>query len=108
MDRPFPGEDDLDWHDDELSGHMYATAAESRKSGLRRSFKVSRLQALSAARGTAGGNAGTAPRAGSTTGQSAPACGGCEQAQGAGDGLGPVVGAELGVQVADVGPDGVR
>ncbi len=32
--RPFPGEDDLDWHDDdddELSGHMYATAAESRE-----------------------------------------------------------------------------
>jgi uncharacterized damage-inducible protein DinB len=31
--RPFPGQDDLDWHDgedDELSGHMYATAAESR------------------------------------------------------------------------------
>jgi uncharacterized damage-inducible protein DinB len=34
MGRPFPGEDDLDWHhddDDELSGHMYATAAESRE-----------------------------------------------------------------------------
>jgi uncharacterized damage-inducible protein DinB len=34
MDRPFPGEDDLDWHhddDDELSGHMYSTAAESRE-----------------------------------------------------------------------------
>ena len=34
MDRPFPNEDDLDWHhddDDELSGHMYATAAESRE-----------------------------------------------------------------------------
>ena len=30
MDRPFPGEDDLDWHDDELDGHMYATAAEPR------------------------------------------------------------------------------
>ena len=32
--RPFPGEDDLDWHDDddaELSGHMYATEAESRE-----------------------------------------------------------------------------
>jgi len=28
MDRPFPHEDDLDWHDDELGGHMYATAAE--------------------------------------------------------------------------------
>ncbi|HXZ65298.1 MAG TPA: DinB family protein [Streptosporangiaceae bacterium] len=31
--RPFPGEDDLDWHDDddaELSGHLYATGAESR------------------------------------------------------------------------------
>ena len=31
--RPFPG-NDLDWHDDdddELSGHMYATAAESRE-----------------------------------------------------------------------------
>jgi hypothetical protein len=43
-------------------------------------------------------------------GQSAPAGGGSEQAQGAGvlDGLGPVVRAELGVQVADVGPDGVR
>jgi len=31
MDRPFPGEDDLDWHDDELGGGMYATAAESRE-----------------------------------------------------------------------------
>jgi len=34
MDRPFPGEGDLDWHDggdDELSGDMYATAAESRE-----------------------------------------------------------------------------
>jgi len=34
MDRPFPGEDDLDWHDgdnDELTGDMYATAAESRE-----------------------------------------------------------------------------
>jgi len=34
MDRPFPGENDLDWHegdDKELSGHMYATAAESRQ-----------------------------------------------------------------------------
>jgi len=34
MGRPFPGKDDLDWHhddDDELSGHMYATAAESRE-----------------------------------------------------------------------------
>lgn len=34
MGRPFPGEDDLDWrHDDdaELSGHMYATEAESRE-----------------------------------------------------------------------------
>jgi uncharacterized damage-inducible protein DinB len=34
MGRPFPGEDDLDWHHDdenELSGHMYATAAESRE-----------------------------------------------------------------------------
>ena len=34
MGRPFPGEDDLDWHDgddDELSGDMYATAAESRE-----------------------------------------------------------------------------
>jgi hypothetical protein len=32
--RPFPGEDDLDWHDDdddELGGDMYATAAESRE-----------------------------------------------------------------------------
>jgi uncharacterized damage-inducible protein DinB len=31
--RPFPGENDLDWHEDddaELSGHMYATEAESR------------------------------------------------------------------------------
>ena len=31
--RPFPGESDLDWHegdDTELSGHMYATQAESR------------------------------------------------------------------------------
>ena len=31
MDRPFPGQGDLDWHDDELSGDMYATAAESRE-----------------------------------------------------------------------------
>ena len=31
MGRPFPGEDDLDWHDDELGDHMYATAAESRE-----------------------------------------------------------------------------
>jgi uncharacterized damage-inducible protein DinB len=31
MDRPVPGEDDLDWHGDELSGGMYATAAESRE-----------------------------------------------------------------------------
>jgi len=34
MGRPFPGERDLDWRDDddeELSGHMYATAAESRE-----------------------------------------------------------------------------
>jgi len=34
MGRPFPGEDDLDWHDDdddELSGDMYATPAESRE-----------------------------------------------------------------------------
>ena len=33
MDRPFPGWHELDWHedDDELSGHMYATAAESRE-----------------------------------------------------------------------------
>jgi len=34
MGRPFPGQDDLDWHDgdgDELSGDMYATAAESRE-----------------------------------------------------------------------------
>jgi hypothetical protein len=34
MGRPFAGERDLDWHDDddeELSGHMYATAAESRE-----------------------------------------------------------------------------
>ena len=33
VDRPFPGEDDLDWHEDdagELSGNMYATEAESR------------------------------------------------------------------------------
>jgi uncharacterized damage-inducible protein DinB len=32
--RPFPGEGDLDWHEGdetELSGHMYATAAESRE-----------------------------------------------------------------------------
>jgi Protein of unknown function (DUF664) len=32
LDRPFPGENDLDWHegdDAELSGHMYATEAES-------------------------------------------------------------------------------
>jgi Protein of unknown function (DUF664) len=34
VDRPFPGWHDLDWHDDddaELSGHMYATATESRE-----------------------------------------------------------------------------
>jgi uncharacterized damage-inducible protein DinB len=34
MGRPFPGWDDMDWHegdDDELSGHLYATAAESRE-----------------------------------------------------------------------------
>jgi len=34
MGRPFPGENDLDWHDgddDELGGDMYATAAESRE-----------------------------------------------------------------------------
>jgi len=34
MGRPFPAENDLDWHEDddeELSGHMYATAAESRE-----------------------------------------------------------------------------
>ena len=34
VDRPFPGWHDLDWHDDddaELSGHLYATAAESRE-----------------------------------------------------------------------------
>ena len=31
MDRPFPGQDDLDWRDDELGGDMYATAAESRE-----------------------------------------------------------------------------
>jgi Protein of unknown function (DUF664) len=33
MGRPFPGEHDLDWDDgdDGLSGHMYATAAESRE-----------------------------------------------------------------------------
>jgi hypothetical protein len=33
MGRPFPGEDDLDWHDghDGLSGHLYARAAESRE-----------------------------------------------------------------------------
>jgi hypothetical protein len=34
VDRPFPGEYDLDWHegdDAELSGHMYATQAESRE-----------------------------------------------------------------------------
>jgi hypothetical protein len=33
-DRPFPGWHDLDWHEDddaELSGHMYASAAESRE-----------------------------------------------------------------------------
>jgi uncharacterized damage-inducible protein DinB len=33
VDRPFPGENDLDWHegdDAELSGHMYAAEAESR------------------------------------------------------------------------------
>ena len=32
--RPFAGADELDWHEDddtELSGHMYATAAESRQ-----------------------------------------------------------------------------
>jgi len=34
LDRPFPGQDDLDWHegdDAELSGGMYATEAESRE-----------------------------------------------------------------------------
>jgi uncharacterized damage-inducible protein DinB len=34
MGRPFPGEEELDWHhddDDELSGHMYAAVAESRE-----------------------------------------------------------------------------
>jgi hypothetical protein len=34
VDRPFPGWHDLDWHEDddaELSGHMYATEAESRE-----------------------------------------------------------------------------
>ncbi len=33
LDRPFPGQDDLDWHEDddaELGGDMYATEAESR------------------------------------------------------------------------------
>jgi uncharacterized damage-inducible protein DinB len=33
VDRPFPGEDDLDWHDRDdakLSGHLYATESESR------------------------------------------------------------------------------
>src|SRR5262249_45941215 len=40
--------------------------------------------------------------------KSSPGCGRCEQAQGAGglDRLGPAVGAELGVQVAQVGLDG--
>jgi hypothetical protein len=36
MDRPLPGEDDLDWHGDELGGHIYATAAESREQELPR------------------------------------------------------------------------
>jgi hypothetical protein len=42
--------------------------------------------------------------------ESAWACGGCEQAQGAGglDRLGPAVRAELGVDVAHVGLDGTR
>jgi hypothetical protein len=34
VDRPFPGQDDLDWHEGEeaeLSGHMYAAGAESRE-----------------------------------------------------------------------------
>jgi len=31
MDRPFPGEDELDWDDDEQGADMYATAAESRE-----------------------------------------------------------------------------
>jgi hypothetical protein len=34
VDRPFPGEHDLDWREDddaELSGHMYATETESRE-----------------------------------------------------------------------------
>jgi uncharacterized damage-inducible protein DinB len=33
MDRPFPGENDLDWHnnDDDLAGHMYAGPDESRE-----------------------------------------------------------------------------
>src|SRR5260370_10223678 len=48
-----------------------------------------------------------APRAGY---ESAPRCGGCEQAQGAGagDGLAAPVRAELQVEVVDVGLDGVR
>jgi uncharacterized damage-inducible protein DinB len=31
MDRPFPGEDDLDWPDDDLAGGMYAMRGESRE-----------------------------------------------------------------------------
>ncbi len=31
VDRPFPGMDDLDWHEAELSGGMYASEAESRE-----------------------------------------------------------------------------
>jgi uncharacterized damage-inducible protein DinB len=31
MDRPFPGEDDLDWSDDDLAGGMYAMPGESRE-----------------------------------------------------------------------------
>jgi uncharacterized damage-inducible protein DinB len=33
LDRPFPGEDDLDWHEDdaELGGGMYATETETRE-----------------------------------------------------------------------------
>ena len=52
----------------------------------------------------------TLSRGGRTQAGSAPACGGCEQAKGAGalDGLAAPVRAELRVQVVHVGLDGVR
>ena len=37
------GEDDLDWHGDEMGGHMYATAAESREQELPRPSRLTRF-----------------------------------------------------------------